>query len=586
MSSKSKIIAIEKAIYTGCLDILEFTFSANDKTFFDYFSDPKHSEVCKSASIDLHFIEDILLRRKIVEYLYHCMDSKKINPNTFYSYRIRGILQIREKYPYLYNFNYNEFLQNATTRLKAEKRLGRAKAFLYSFSRYCEYIEHIDNLFMLDTWEIEWFNLSMERDYARRFRRLCFSGVNNDRNRFLLKRYIEYCLRNTDNSLNTIMGKNSTLKNVLNFIERPIDEWDNESSKSLVSILLNRYRKKETLASRLITLFHFIDYLLLHDYLADNPMKQYKDLARIGEFHHKTTSVDHSVVKQIFYALGSIEDKRIVICFLLIYCTGMRLSEACNIKTNCTERTEAGSFVHYYSLKMKKDVCNVIPESLYDMIEEYRISRKEENFLFPSRKKGIAMSATYFYNHMREALREKNVLNPDGSPYHFTAHAFRHLMAVRMREQDIPFTFIQEQLHHASPEMTLAYVEYIDRVKIHKMENFIKTHDSEQYFDREADVEYVEYMRANLRAQILPDGLCCRPIKLGKCLHYNSCLTCPDYRTSKKHLNDHKNHLNRINQYIIQCQKNGWLPQLESSKVIRDRLIQIISKLEEDSDPK
>ncbi len=70
--------------------------------------------------------------------------------------------------------------------------------------------------------------------------------------------------------------------------------------------------------------------------------------------------------------------------------------------------------------------------------------------------------------------------------------------------------------------MTLAYVEYIDRVKIHKMEDFINTHDSEHYFDREADVEY---MRANIRSQILPDGLCCRPIKLSWGLIYSLTLS-------------------------------------------------------------
>lgn len=329
----------------------------------------------------------------------------------------------------------------------------------------------------------------------------------------------------------------------------------------------------------------FADYLLVHDYIDDNPVKKYRHLARIGTFKHNANSVDHSVVLQIFNALHNITDKRLVICFLLLYCVGMRVSEACCIKTDCTEKTEKGTFVKYYSLKMKKEVYNVIPTALYEMIEELKAERIGEEYLFESNRLGIPMSSSFFSDKLNQEFTESGVSNPDGTPYRFTPHSFRHLMAVRMRENEIPFQFIQEQLHHVSPEMTLAYIEYLDRVKIDKMDKFIDSSGNytkgEIIADLTADEEYADYMRKHINAQMLPDGICARPIKLGKCSHANACLTCPDFRTSVRYLDIHRKHLESVEQYINTAKENGWLPQVESNQLIMKTLKTIIEKLEE-----
>ena len=157
-------------------------------------------------------------------------------------------------------------------------------------------------------------------------------------------------------------------------------------------------------------------------------------------------------------------------------------------------------------------------------------------------------------------------------------------MGSKMREREIPFQYIQRQLHHESPEMTLAYIEYNNKQKIKKMNEFIDVNGDNaplkstvKLDDEEA---YAEWTRKFINTQMLPNGVCAKPIKLGKCPHANSCLTCLDFRTSVKDLETHKLHLQRVEEYINFAKKNGWTMQLETNKKTRENLIKIIKKLE------
>ncbi len=271
----------------------------------------------------------------------------------------------------------------------------------------------------------------------------------------------------------------------------------------------------------------------------------------------------------------------------------MRVSEACCINTDCLEKNGNGEFIKYYCLKMKKEVCNVIPLSLYEMIYEYREATSDfkRRFLFNNATLyDSPISTSTFTKYFNTELNKNNVTNKDGSLYIFKPHAFRHKMAVNMRRLDIPFQIIQEQLHHSSPEMTLAYVEYIDRDIIRKMDEFIDINGNKDASIEELilseNKKYADYMRSSINAQLLPNGICSRPVALGKCCHENVCLTCPEYRTSKAYIDIHKQHLKTINEYIIISEKNGWLPQVESSKKTRAILLKIISELEKPENTK
>ena len=213
------------------------------------------------------------------------------------------------------------------------------------------------------------------------------------------------------------------------------------------------------------------------------------------------------------------------------------------------------------------------------MIEEQRSAvPKDTEWLFPGQRMKRPRGSSTFVSCFKKELQRFNIKNSDGTPCNFTPHSFRHLMAVRMRNEDIPFQYIQEQLHHESPEMTLAYTEFLDRQKIAKMKHFVNANGDETPIAASItavdDEEYAEHLRKYINAQILPNGLCDRPVKLGKCKHNNACLRCKDFRTSEDFLDVHEEQLKQTERYIAIADQNGWIVQAddarENCKILRN----------------
>ncbi len=65
-----------------------------------------------------------------------------------------------------------------------------------------------------------------------------------------------------------------------------------------------------------------------------------------------------------------------------------------------------------------------------------------------------------------------------------------------------------------------------------------------------------------------------------KCPHANACLTCTHFRTSKKHLAQHKSQLEETNKIIAQANQNGWKRIEEMNKGVASSLTNIIGTLD------
>lgn len=60
---------------------------------------------------------------------------------------------------------------------------------------------------------------------------------------------------------------------------------------------------------------------------------------------------------------------------------------------------------------------------------------------------------------MQDLIDRKGILDGDGNPYHFKAHALRHTRALEYTEQGMPIGIIQQVLGHCSLQMTLHYAK-------------------------------------------------------------------------------------------------------------------------------
>lgn len=581
-------LAIEKAIKEKKLDFINFTQTNEHQEYYEFFvncSDVKGKRMKKTLMVDLNDIEDKMLLRRIVEFSWYGMNPKRRNPHGYYTGNVLRLKYFLEETDIKLKKDYNAFLNNAHG---ASECNYSKKCFEWGrrFYRFCLYEDNKKDPFKPDIWFLNKMNISPERiNLSRNRKRLLFSGIKDKHNKKLVKEYIKYLLLNTDNSINTICFKLNSVKNCLNMVDKPYTEWDMKDAEVFVEKSKNN-RKVKSIANMIMHMEDFTAYLIYHDIISDSPIKHFHELTHFI-YEYKETASDQFVLTQIFNALGKIEDIARVICFLIIYCTGCRVSEACQVEKDCVEKQGDSYFIKFYNPKMKKYAWNIIPNALAELIMEYRITVPDKTpFLFYAKDYDMPMQAISFTEKLGEELKSFNIINSDGTPYRFSPHAFRHLMAVKMREADIPFQYISEQLHHKSPEMTLAYLEFVDKSKIAKMKKFYNAKgDLAPIISDDiqvSDQDYAIYMSKFINAQMLPGGICARPVKLGECKHCNKCLFCDDYRTSVEFLDYHRELLNRINESIEIAKRNGWIIQEKQALRTKEALENLIDKIMKD----
>ena len=577
MAEAKKIInlQLEKLYVSGYIDLAKFPKYRIRSFYIEKQSNPYNKSEYTVVDCSRHKRK---IREEVIDYIF-CLfsDSKSFSRNTHIVYIIPLIKALT-------GLDYNcESLTCVLDSLSLNKALyNNIKMFLNK--RYDE-----SNGFDIDIWDLGEFNLAEERkNPTSPIYTLNFSKMKNTENKILVKKYIRYLITNTNFSIGNI-------RKVLIRLQCCVIKF---CDKKIISVkrvdILNIYNwldESKNLQNRSFNEFvsaldDFFQYLCGHETRYDNPIKNKEDY-RSEEKNKKYSAIDPCVSNQIFNILDEIDEK-LALMFMLLFCVGMRNSELCQIPVkNCIEATKSGYFVKYYSQKMQKFVQNVIPEQVYYRIEYYRYkvtaNKLYTKYLFESGNRTAYRTKT-FSNQMNKIMIKYQIKNIDGTQYYFKAHDYRHTMATRMSAMGIPFQYIQEQLHHEGPEMTMAYIEFSDDRKRKSFTNFINNVGEPSpleippYIDDEE--AKVEWLREKINTQILPNGVCGYPTKLGKCPHSNSCLICPEFRTSVSNLPVHKLQLANIEEYIKIAESNNWKTQVESNKKVKENLLKIIDKLE------
>lgn len=583
-------LAIETAINEKRINLLTFTEANPNLEYYELYKEHLVDHVVRNpmiSSVDLSRITDEKLLMRVVGFMWYSMNPKRRSAKGYHFGTVLGLISLLNHIDVDSLSNYPKFLLNASNVTEPNyKRI--ACWWVHRFIRYCEQEDNVDNPYRADIWRLDKMKLAPERiNVSRNNKKIYFTGILDCTNKILIKRFAKHLLLNTDNAISSVVAKLNVIANTLNASGIAYNKWTKDIAEKVILDRKNKVAPR-TLAKQVMHLEEFTEFLIIHDVISDSPIKQFHEMT-LAEYKYKETSSDKYVLTQIFNVLGDVSDKSLVLCFLVIYCTGMRVSEACQLKKNCLEKYKNTYFIRFYQTKMKKDVTNVIPKALYEMIEDYRLSVPEEvEYLFYSKQINKPKQSSTFTSKFAKELEQLGVKNSDGTLYRFTAHSFRHLMAVKMREADIPFQYIVEQLHHESPEMTLAYLEFLNRQKISKMKKFVNAHGDETPITAEIqqnlDEDYAEYMRKFINAQMLPDGVCARPVKLGKCKHCNACLFCEDFRTSSDFMESHKEHLQRVISYIDLAKQNGWEIQEKQAKETKRLLTILIKKLEKEDE--
>ncbi|PAK53422.1 tyrosine-type recombinase/integrase [Paenibacillus sp. 7541] len=404
---------------------------------------------------------------------------------------------------------------------------------------------------------------------------ISFRDITNEKNKKLLQIYIRHLLENTSLTLSTILKKHYMVKRIMvnfeNGIELPREE--------IINFIKTEYGEKMQ-GSILNDLKDMLFYLYETGNIND-PILYQTDLIKANRKHVNRT-VDEYVVNQIFNILDKIPDDLRLI-YLIIYCTGVRVSEALTIKSDALFINSKGCLLKTYSTKMKKWQFSAIPIELYVMIDSYIKENCYENnveYVFKSKRNpDLPMKSGYFREKIHKQFEDHEIKSSTGERYRIDIHGYRHRLGTEMHEHRISPFIIQKALHHESIEMTIAYIDIIENEIKESYKDFYDKNGDKIVPDPESERIVLNYLDKAFNMQALPNGICTLPVKLGKCEHANACLTCNYFGTNEKYLDILRQQLIETDHILDESYKNDWVMQIATNEEVKKNLENLIAKL-------
>jgi hypothetical protein len=194
----------------------------------------------------------------------------------------------------------------------------------------------------------------------------------------------------------------------------------------------------------------------------------------------------------------------------------------------------------------------------------------------------------YYYATLLQRLKDwlagLELIDARGEPVTVTPHQFRHTLGTRMINEDIPLEVIRRMLDHGSLSMTQVYSRLSDTKLREHFDSFrerINRRGEKVALVGEGVLGEATWTKERLaRArQALPNGYCGLPLQQ-HCPHPNACLGCDSFLTDVTFLEQHREHLVRVEQQLEQAEQSGWERIAESNQSDRINLINIIEGLE------
>ncbi len=154
--------------------------------------------------------------------------------------------------------------------------------------------------------------------------------------------------------------------------------------------------------------------------------------------------------REIEQIINRIENSKHKLMISLAYASGLRVSEAINLKIkdiNIEELT-----IHLKGAKGNKDRITIFPKKLVQDIAQLSNKKISNDYLFESERQGKLTTRTA-QKVFENALR-KSGINKDAS-----FHSLRHSFATHLLENGVDVRFVQELLGHANIRTTQIYTK-------------------------------------------------------------------------------------------------------------------------------
>lgn len=255
--------------------------------------------------------------------------------------------------------------------------------------------------------------------------------------------------------------------------------------------------------------------------------------------------IPESVLFQMRKHLDVLPTTTLRMVVVLLEC-GLRLGELCALPVDCLFQDDRGMWsLQLYQSKGKREhaiplvndrVVAAIQAQQRDVREQYG---DDNAWLFPSvRSPRQPYQQALFRTSLNRWAVEQEICGPTGQLWRFEPHQFRHTVAMRLLNEDVPLDTIRRFLGHGSLAMTERYARKqaeMVRAELERAQRRRVTINANLDVvrgDPRADDPDLRLLHHGLRGAVLPIGGCGRLKVMGPCEHLNRCVTCPLWLTS------------------------------------------------------
>ena len=232
----------------------------------------------------------------------------------------------------------------------------------------------------------------------------------------------------------------------------------NAKIKSYIINLRKKNLKISSINRKISSLKNFLKFLHTEKIIDQIDFKEFESLSNLKKIPKAIPKIQ---MEQIFINLynSKLANKELYISILkLIYLSGLRISEALNLKWSDINYQDNSIYVHGKGSKERKVYIT------NDFLLLLKNLNKKNQFVFTLNNKKISARSV---NKFLENCYSDSIIN-----YKLSSHVFRHSFATTMLENNADIRHIQKLLGHASISTTEIYTKVTKSTKKRVLDSY------------------------------------------------------------------------------------------------------------------
>lgn len=270
---------------------------------------------------------------------------------------------------------------------------------------------------------------------------------------YAIPQFIEY-LRSNGISQNTIEAYERVLNQFCNYV-------GNKSiivSKQVVEQFLSKRQQEKKLTGSSLNLY-ISSISSFYNYFVDIGCIEYNPVSRIHRQHSEKPQIKIPKTEQITKFIHTLNSKhRILIWFMCS--TGVRLSEACNLKVEQINFDEKSILIHG---KGNQDYTVFVDEYTSNLLKK-QISRCNSEYVFTGR------------GNYRVSPRTIQHIFEKYAPIGITPHSLRHFFASELFKNTRDIYLVQDSLGHRHIKSTELYIHSYTHLSLEERKSEYEKH--------------------------------------------------------------------------------------------------------------